>query len=47
MFETFAALYFVTWTVLLCNSVRRVDARLRSGAEFRAAVFLLEMRRNG
>lgn len=38
---------FTAWTVILCKLVRRVDARLRSGIEFRAAALLLDARRDG
>ena len=45
--DLFALIFFAAWTLLLWNVVSRVDARLRSATQFRAAALLLETRRNG
>lgn len=45
--DIFAVAFFTAWTVILWNVVRRVDARLRSAIEFRAAAVLLDARCNG
>lgn len=45
--DLFALAFFAAWSSVLVSAVCRVDARLRAGAEFRAAALLLDARRNG